>query len=377
LKTYLHRFEEDVLRQVGKNSAISQWSYQKQTAFVKSPEREKLVRLGRKWAMHVTETPIVWGIHALYVLITVGWAIPFGNGIPLTKTLFHLILWITGWQSNTFVLTFVVPIITLIDIAIYVFGPWFWTLGLRCFQGRQLLARMGKRNLVIGDSPYVHKLLKSYVSKLFSLSYGIASIEVHGSNPQDRMLHDFGHRIVRGTLIFLGVPDGRRGVMQKQEENAVIMTGKQANGIRNFGAGSEIVAIGHNSTLQKQGFYETTILWSDPRSLSKRNRDSLGQKNNTPIEEQEIVEKLRESRFSSFERLLAGYVFFWALAKKVASFPLLQYQHWKSQSRTKIMTTASPVSAVNLDSLDKENNYRSASTERDLTLFRLTEKSGK
>nr|MDJ0648348.1 hypothetical protein [Xenococcaceae cyanobacterium MO_188.B19] len=42
--------------------------------------------------------------------------------------------------------------------------------------------------------------------------------------------------------------------------------------------------------------------------------------------------------------------FFWALAKKVASFPLLQYQHWKSQSRTKIMTTAAPVGGISLGS---------------------------
>ena len=44
--------------------------------------------------------------------------------------------------------------------------------------------------------------------------------------------------------------------------------------------------------------------------------------------------------------MLASYVFFWALAKKVASFPLLKYEYWKSQSRTKIMTTASPVSGI-------------------------------
>ncbi|MBN3926145.1 hypothetical protein [Nostoc sp. NMS4] len=310
---------------------------------VKSPEHEKLVRGGRQWAMHIIETPIVWGIHALYVLITVGWTIPFGQTIPLANTLFRLVLWVAGLQGNSFLLTFVAPVITLADIAIYVFGPWLWTLALRCFQGRQLLARTGKRTLVIGDLPWVHQLLKSYISKLFSLSYGIASVEVHSDNPQDQMLHRFGHRIVRGTLIFLGVPDGRRGQMQKQEENVTIMTGKQANGIRNFGAGPEIVTVGHNPMLQGQG-HETIILWSDI--------DSFRQKTNIPIGEKEIVEELRESRFSSFERLLAGYVFFWALAKKVASFlPILQYQHWKSQSRTKIMTTASPVSAVNLDSL--------------------------
>ncbi|MEH2310146.1 MAG: hypothetical protein V7K18_11815 [Nostoc sp.] len=46
-----------------------------------------------------------------------------------------------------------------------------------------LLARTGKRTLVIGDVPWVHQLLTAYVSKLFSLSYGIASLEVHGANP--------------------------------------------------------------------------------------------------------------------------------------------------------------------------------------------------
>ncbi|WP_309738090.1 hypothetical protein, partial [Chamaesiphon sp. OTE_20_metabat_361] len=41
-----------------------------------------------------------------------------------------------------------------------------------------------------------------------------------------------------------------------------------------------------------------------------------------------------------------SYVFFWALSKRVASFPLLRYQHWKSQSRARIMTTAAPVARM-------------------------------
>jgi hypothetical protein len=40
------------------------------------------------------------------------------------------------------------------------------------------------------------------------------------------------------------------------------------------------------------------------------------------------------------------------LAKKVASFPFLRYQYWKSQSRTRIATTAAPVSGINLDLTD-------------------------
>jgi hypothetical protein len=53
------------------------------------------------------------------------------------------------------------------DIIIYIFGPWFWTLGLRWLQGRPLLARTGKRTLVLGDTPWVSSTLENYVSKLF------------------------------------------------------------------------------------------------------------------------------------------------------------------------------------------------------------------
>ena len=59
------------------------------------------------------------------------------------------------------------------------------------------------------------------------------------------------------------------------------------------------------------------------------------------------------------ERLLASYVFFWTLAKKVAAFPCLKYEYWKSQSRTKVMTTASPVGGLDLGKLKKERASRS------------------
>lgn len=188
--------------------------------------------------------------------------------------------------------------------------------------------------------PWVYQLLKSYVSKLFSLSSGIASLEVHGANPQDNLLHDYGHRVVRGNLIFLGVPDGRRGEKQKQEEEATIMAGKQADGVRNINVGPEIVVIGSNPDIARKGFSKAIVLESTDEHFYSKDQNAEDQK--------ALIEELRESRFGAFERLLASYVFFWALAKKVASFPLLSYQHWKSQSRTKIMTTAAPVAGISV-----------------------------
>ena len=314
---------------------------------IESKTRKKLIANGRQWAWHITETPLAWAIHALYVLITVGWAIPFGYTIPLAKTLWRLLIWVTPIPQDWFLIKLIDPVIALVDIGIYIFGSWLWTLALRYFQGRELFARIGKRSLVIGDVPWVNQILKNYVSKLFSLSYGIASIEVHGANAEDDLLHDFGHRVVRGTLLFLGVPDGRRSPKLKQKESAVIMTGKQADGVRNINVGPEVVVMGSNPEIAHKGFSNAIVLESNDDCFYFHNDDFYFQ-DKSAEDQKALIEELRESRFSAFERLLASYIFFWALAKKVASFPLLQYQHWKSQSRTKIMTTAAPVAGISL-----------------------------
>ncbi len=321
---------------------------------INSTTNQALLKNGRYWANHVTETPLAWAIQALYIVISVGWTIPFGHALPLVKTL-------SGLLFNSIALSpeltaFLTPAIAIADIGVYIFGAWLWTLAIRCYQGRQLLARTGKRTLVIGDITWLNQLLQAYVSKLFSLSYGIATIEVHSANPQDHLLHAFGHRVVRGTLIWLGIPDGRRSQEQQAAENAVIMTGKQANGVRNFNIGAEIVAVGQNPKISKQGFSKSLVLDS--------NNDAIYFRNAAVTEQKAQIEQLRESCFGSFERLLTGYVFFWALAKKVASFPLLKYEYWKSQSRTKVMTTASPVGGLEMDKLNQERSRTRSKIKR-------------
>ncbi|MGC1305923.1 MAG: hypothetical protein WA885_01750 [Phormidesmis sp.] len=318
----LERMKDDFLKQ----SVVSITGATTNGETFDSPEHQALIRSSRMWALHIIETPTAWVIHALYILITVGLS------APLLQTLFR---WIVAIASLPTSLLALMPLVTLADILLYIFGPWLWTLGLRYFQGRSLLARTGNRTLVIGDVRWVHKLLKAYVSKLFSLSYGIASLDVHSANPQDHMLHHYGHRVVRGTLVFLGVPDGRRHPMRKDDENAVIMSGKQASGVHNVRSGAEIIALGHNPAIAHQGFQDAIVLASDT---------NISASNNNLTDPSQALEKLRESRFSAYERLLASYVFFWALAKRVSCLPLLRYQHWKSQSRTRIMTTAAPVS---------------------------------
>lgn len=299
----------------------------------------QLLTGAKTWAQHITEAPFAWALQALYVLITVGWVIPFGHTIPLAQTLFKGMIAVLHLPSSAFV-TVLMQGLTVVDIGIYIFGAWFWTLGLRLIQRRQLLARTGKRTVVIGDDPWVHRLLSTYVSKLFSLSYGITSVDVHGADPQDHLLHRFGHRVIRGTLLFLGIPDGRCSQLQQAEEEAVVMTAKQASGIQYLGTGPEIFALGSNPSITNLGFSKALILPSPTHSACEGSEQ--------PPLTDPTIEKLRESRFGSFQRLLASYLFFWALAKRVAAFPLLKYPLWRSQSSTKVMTTASPISASHL-----------------------------
>jgi hypothetical protein len=111
------------------------------------------------------------------------------------------------------------------------------------------------------------------------------------------------------------------------------------------------LVIGANPEIVRKGFSNAIILEGQDECFYYSDRNE---------EQKSLVEELRESRFGAFERLLAGYVFFWALAKKVASFPLLRYQHWKSQSRTKIMTTAAPVEGVSATVTPPKFNYYSS-----------------
>jgi hypothetical protein len=293
----------------------------------------QLERDGRGWAQHVLETPIAWVIHALYILISVG------LGLPLLQTLSRGLiqggLLSEGWVSSSLLSAALAA-----DIGIYIFGPWRWTLALRWWQGRPMLARTGRRCVVVGDAPWVHMLLTNYISKLFSLSFGIASIDVQGADATDHLLHTHAHRVVRGSLLFLGIPDGRCSNLQRAEANAVLLTARQADGIRHWGTGPEIVAVGSDPSIAAGPFRRTLVL---PSHIHEGCADQRVPRSGN------LIEALRESRFGSFRRLLASYVFFWAMVRDVARLPLLHFKWWRSQSRTRVMTTAAPVSAAQLD----------------------------
>jgi hypothetical protein len=282
----------------------------------------------------VQETAVVWAIHAAYIMLSIE------LGLPLVQTLGAQALQLSGLTLAPDSLALGAEIARLGDIGVYIFGPWIWSLGLRGVQGRPLLARTGRRTLVIGETAPLHKLLSNYVSKLFSLSFGIASVDIQADTAADELLHTQAHRIVRGTLIFLGIPHGQHGRLLQAQAKAVMLAGRQSDGIRHWGTGPEIVAVGADAAIHR-GPFQAAIMLPDSEIPASAH---------APLSaEEELLKRLRESRFGSLRRLLASYLFFWWMARSVASLPFLRFPLWRSQSRTKIMTTASPISAAQLD----------------------------
>jgi len=302
----------------------------------------QLAQAGRQWAQHVLETPFAWLLHAVYILVSVAF------GLPLVQTLLKLLAGgdLPPWGSLGGTMLREAALIA--DVGFYVFGPWFWTLALRAWQRRPLLARTGRRSVVVGETAWVHPLLTNYISKLFSLSFGITSLDVQGGEVGDHLLHTHAHRLVRGTLLFFGIPDGRFNGWLRAEADAALLTARQSDGIRHWDTGPEIVAVGSEPILQRGPFRQVFVL---PAAVA--DTDASPDTNpDTPA--RHLIGTLRESRFGAFRRLVAGYVFFWAMARDVGRVPLLQFKWWRSQSRTRVMTTAAPVSAARLDLCESE-----------------------
>ena len=95
------------------------------------------------------------------------------------------------------------------------------------------------------DVPWVAQSLEAYTSKLFALSYSIATIAVSSGNPADHLVHRHTHRVVRGALLAVGRPDGRLNALSAAE-NTVCLSVNQASSIQNFGVTCESITVGHN-----------------------------------------------------------------------------------------------------------------------------------
>jgi hypothetical protein len=135
--------------------------------------------------------------------------------------------------------------VRLFDSALYFWMPQISITIIRLIQGRNLRHRMVGRTVVIGDIPYVAQAAEAFLSKIFACSYSIAGLNVLSGNPADHFVHRHTHRVVRGSLVICGRPDGRLSALSTAEAS-VCLSVNQASSIQSLGGTCESITIGHN-----------------------------------------------------------------------------------------------------------------------------------
>eukprot|EP00985_Skeletonema_marinoi_P016293 scaffold8708_cov157-Skeletonema_marinoi.AAC.13 len=104
------------------------------------------------------------------------------------------------------------------------------------------------RTVVIGDPcPWVAQSAEAFLSKIFACSYSIAGLNVLRGNPADHLVHRHTHRVVRGSLLVCGRPDGRLTALTTLEASTCLAV-NQASSIQSIGGTCESIAIGHNKS---------------------------------------------------------------------------------------------------------------------------------
>ena len=237
-----------------------------------SPVRQELIAQGRYWSRHILEGPISWMMSAVYIAATIIAGTPPLTGLAMainresTPSCTAVLAGTTGQTTAADIIAILsvgnesvavscesamgLPyrlqhLVGFVDAALYIFLPIWTTWILRLCQGRPWLHRVASRSLLIGDVPWVAQTLEAFVSKTFALAYSVATINVASANPLDHLLHRHTHRLVRGSLLAIGRPDGRLNA-HTSAENTICLAVKQASSIQTFGATCESFTLGHN-----------------------------------------------------------------------------------------------------------------------------------
>ena len=132
-----------------------------------------------------------------------------------------------------------------LDAAIYIFLPQIMMLLIRLLQCRPLFHRMTGRTVVVGDVPWVAQSVEAFLSKLVACTYSATALTVFSANPADHLVHRMTHRVVRGTLLACGRPDGRLVALTSAEQS-VCLSVNQASSIQSLGVTCESITLGHN-----------------------------------------------------------------------------------------------------------------------------------
>ena len=210
-----------------------------------SEMEQELRAAGDVWSEHILENAKAYVMSFIFIMVTV-----ITGHLLVSSTVQNVL-------SDSSIISSFMFLLRFLDATIYFFLPQINVIILRLVQKRPLRHRMVSRSVVIGDIPWVAQAAEAFLSKIFACSYSIAGINVHSANPSDHFVHRMTHRVVRGTLLICGRPDGRLSALTAME-NSVSLSINQASSIQSIGSTCESVTIGHNEfklPLTKKGIF--------------------------------------------------------------------------------------------------------------------------
>jgi hypothetical protein len=279
-----------------------------------SPIARKIARQGQRFGRHVLE-----GI----VAFVLAWLVLEANlafGLKLKPT--GVVGLVQTWVPAA-VASMLGRLVTQTDVLYYLFLTPLFVWLLRLVDGRPRLHRHGVRELLIADTAYVRQIVWLLSRKLFSLSYGFASLKAYAADNQDDLV--MTHEPLRGTLALFGVPDGRREHL-RVHESAAWMTATQFASSRSIGgARAEVITVGHEPA-SPMGIVHLGLPSAEVSSSHR------------------VLDLLVEGMFDSWERMLAMQSLVSQAAEAVASVYPLVYDISRTKDQVFAPTTASPVS---------------------------------
>jgi hypothetical protein len=275
----------------------------------------------RRWTWHVLEG--AFGFAALVSILELN--LQLGAGLLPSRLLGWLSSLVAGPSAGS--PSWLMALGAQADVAFYAFFTAMAVWALRRGQGRPTFHRQAGRELLLGDCRYVHQLSWLLARKLFSLSYGFASVKAYSADAQDELI--LTQEPVRGSLALLGIPDARR-THQPGPSAAATMTAKQFAFSRSWaGAGAELLTLSHGPAPAGGALGAHVDLGGSfvPGPSAK-------------------ADELLENLFDSWERLLAMQVVLEHLARGVSRLWPFRYDRSRTKDQVFAPTTAAPVSAA-------------------------------
>lgn len=272
----------------------------------RSKTEQELRSAGDLWADHILENAKAYIMSFIYVVGTVTSGFPLISG--LTKA-----FGLTGSEGAFYIIRF-------LDALIYFWLPQINITILRLVQRRNLRHRMVGRTVVVGDCPWVAQSAEAFLSKIFACSYSIAGLNVLSGNPADHLVHRHTHRVVRGSLLICGRPDGRLPALTSLEASTCLSV-NQASSIQSLGGTCESITIGHNKSKLPLSHKAIHLKSHRPLFLSEKILDRIDAKEDLARKMKEREDKEKQATVSTVSRVLS-HVSLKSLAREETSLDM-------------------------------------------------------